>query len=85
LTVEQSARRRIARRLLPFLWLLYAVAFLDRVNVAYAALDMSAISASPIVYSVPAREFSSLVTFSWKFLEQSSWSAGARVDGSLAS
>jgi ACS family tartrate transporter-like MFS transporter len=41
LTVEQSARRRIARRLLPFLWLLYAVAFLDRVNVAYAALDMS--------------------------------------------
>jgi MFS transporter, ACS family, tartrate transporter len=41
LTVEQSARRRIARRLLPFLWLLYAIAFLDRVNVAYAALEMS--------------------------------------------
>jgi MFS transporter, ACS family, tartrate transporter len=40
LTVEQSARRRIARRLLPFLWLLYAIAFLDRVNVAYAALEM---------------------------------------------
>jgi ACS family tartrate transporter-like MFS transporter len=41
LTVEQSARRRIARRLLPFLWVLYAIAFLDRVNVAYAVLDMS--------------------------------------------
>jgi MFS transporter, ACS family, tartrate transporter len=41
LTVEQSARRHIARRLLPFLWLLYVIAFLDRVNVAYAALDMS--------------------------------------------
>jgi MFS transporter, ACS family, tartrate transporter len=41
LTVEQSARRRIARRLLPFLWLLYVIAFLDRVNVAYAALEMS--------------------------------------------
>ena len=41
LTVEQSARRRIARRLLPFLWLLYIIAFLDRVNVAYAALEMS--------------------------------------------
>jgi D-galactonate transporter len=27
--------------LLPFLWLLYVVAFLDRVNVAYAALEMS--------------------------------------------
>ncbi len=40
-TIEQSARRRIAIRLLPFLWLLYVVAFLDRVNVAYAALEMS--------------------------------------------
>src|SRR5580704_8708070 len=40
-SVEQSARRRIALRLLPFLWLLYVVAFLDRVNVAYAALQMS--------------------------------------------
>ena len=41
LTIEQSTRRRIARRLLPFLWLLYVIAFLDRVNVAYAALEMS--------------------------------------------
>ena len=41
LTIEQSTRRRIARRLLPFLWLLYIIAFLDRVNVAYAALEMS--------------------------------------------
>jgi len=41
LAVEQSARRSIALRLLPFLWLLYVVAFLDRVNVAYAALEMS--------------------------------------------
>jgi MFS transporter, ACS family, tartrate transporter len=41
LAIEQNARRRIAIRLLPFLWLLYVVAFLDRVNVAYAALEMS--------------------------------------------
>ncbi len=41
LPVAQSARRRIACRLLPFLWLLYVIAFLDRVNVAYAALEMS--------------------------------------------
>jgi ACS family tartrate transporter-like MFS transporter len=40
-STEHSARRRIARRLLPFLWLLYMIAFLDRVNVAYAALEMS--------------------------------------------
>jgi ACS family tartrate transporter-like MFS transporter len=41
LAIGQNARRRIAFRLLPFLWLLYVVAFLDRVNVAYAALEMS--------------------------------------------
>jgi len=40
-TLEQDTRLRIAIRLLPFLWLLYVVAFLDRVNVAYAALEMS--------------------------------------------
>ncbi|HZP33836.1 MAG TPA: MFS transporter [Candidatus Acidoferrales bacterium] len=33
--------RRIARRLLPFLFVLYVVAFLDRVNVGYAGLEMS--------------------------------------------
>src|SRR5690349_25097940 len=41
LSVEHRARRRIALRLLPFLWLLYMIAFVDRVNVAYAALEMS--------------------------------------------
>ena len=40
-SVEQSARRRIAQRLLPFVWLLYVIAFLDRVNVAYAGLEMT--------------------------------------------
>jgi ACS family tartrate transporter-like MFS transporter len=35
------ARRHIARRLLPFLFVLYLVAFLDRVNVGYAGLEMS--------------------------------------------
>ena len=39
--VARSARARIARRLLPFLWLLYIIAFLDRVNVAYAGLQMT--------------------------------------------
>jgi ACS family tartrate transporter-like MFS transporter len=39
--IERSARRRIAIRILPFLWFLYVIAFLDRVNVAYAALTMS--------------------------------------------
>lgn len=38
--VGQRARRRIARRLLPFLFLLYVIAFIDRMNVGAAALQM---------------------------------------------
>lgn len=34
------ARRRIARRLLPFLFILYIANYLDRTNLAYAALEM---------------------------------------------
>ena len=37
----ERATRRIARRLLPFLFVLYVIAFLDRVNVGYAGLEMS--------------------------------------------
>jgi MFS family permease len=40
-TIGLSAHRRIARRLLPFLFLLFVIAFLDRVNVSYAALEMT--------------------------------------------
>src|SRR5689334_8660368 len=36
----QRARRRIAKRLLPFLFLLYVIAFLDRMNIGAAALQM---------------------------------------------
>src|SRR5262249_22683274 len=38
--VARRARHRTARRLLPFLFLLYVVAFLDRMNVGAAALQM---------------------------------------------
>jgi MFS transporter, ACS family, tartrate transporter len=38
--VAERARRRITRRLMPFLVCLFVVAFLDRVNVGYAALEM---------------------------------------------
>jgi MFS transporter, ACS family, tartrate transporter len=38
--VSQGARCRIAIRLLPFLFILYIVAFLDRMNVGAAALQM---------------------------------------------
>ena len=39
--IGERARRRIAWRLLPFLFLLYIISFLDRVNVGYAALEMT--------------------------------------------
>jgi len=38
--VALRARHRIARRLLPFLFLLYVIAFLDRMNIGAAALQM---------------------------------------------
>jgi ACS family tartrate transporter-like MFS transporter len=39
--VGQRARRRIAYRLLPFVFLLYVVNYIDRVNVSFANLRMS--------------------------------------------
>lgn len=36
-----TARRKIARRLLPFLFLIYMTAFIDRVNVGFAGLEMT--------------------------------------------
>jgi MFS transporter, ACS family, tartrate transporter len=39
--VAERAAKRIGWRLLPFLFVLYVIAFLDRVNVGYAGLEMS--------------------------------------------
>lgn len=51
LPAAERARRRIARRLLPYLFVLYVVAYLDRVNVGYAALDMTSdLSFTPSQY-----------------------------------
>jgi sugar phosphate permease len=40
LQTGETARTRIARRLLPFLFLLYVANYLDRTNIAYATLGM---------------------------------------------
>jgi ACS family tartrate transporter-like MFS transporter len=40
-TISQSALRKARRRIIPFLFLLYVVAYLDRVNVGFGALDMN--------------------------------------------
>lgn len=39
--VAARARKRIMRRLIPYLFALYIVNYLDRVNVSYAALEMT--------------------------------------------
>jgi ACS family tartrate transporter-like MFS transporter len=39
--VTHATRLRVAWRLLPYLFVLYVVAFLDRVNVSYAAIGMT--------------------------------------------
>jgi len=38
--IAERTRRKITRRLVPFLFLLYIISYLDRVNLGYAALDM---------------------------------------------
>jgi ACS family tartrate transporter-like MFS transporter len=40
--ISQRARRRVAYRLLPFVFLLYIINYIDRVNVSFANLRMSA-------------------------------------------
>jgi MFS transporter, ACS family, tartrate transporter len=53
-----SARRKIAIRLLPFLFTLYLVNYIDRVNVSFAALRMSAdLGLSDRVYGLGAGIF----------------------------
>ncbi|HEV2987292.1 MAG TPA: MFS transporter, partial [Candidatus Angelobacter sp.] len=56
--VADRARRRITRRILPYLFILFIVAFLDRVNVSYAALEMTKdLNFSPEVYGFGAGIF----------------------------
>lgn len=39
--MAERTRKRINRHLLPFLFLLYIIAFLDRINISFAGLDMT--------------------------------------------
>jgi len=56
--IGASARRRIGRRLIPYLFLLYIIAYLDRVNVGFAALQMTGeLGFSPRVFGFGAGIF----------------------------
>lgn len=39
-TLEQAVLSKVSRRLIPFMFVLYVVAYLDRINVGFAALQM---------------------------------------------
>ncbi|MFL6332270.1 MAG: MFS transporter [Pyrinomonadaceae bacterium] len=57
-TVGERARRRVTRRLMPYLFLLYVIAYLDRVNVGYATLEMTHdLAFTPEVYGFGAGVF----------------------------
>ncbi len=57
-TLEQITMRRVALRVVPFLCLLYTIAFIDRINVGFAALSMSAdLGLSPTAFGFGAGLF----------------------------
>ena len=57
-TLERTTLRAVSRRLIPFLFILYVVSFLDRVNVGFAALEMNRdLGLSPAVYGFGAGIF----------------------------
>lgn len=39
--MEADVQRKVARRLIPFMFLLYVVSYLDRINIGFAALQMN--------------------------------------------
>jgi ACS family tartrate transporter-like MFS transporter len=41
MSIEARTIRKLKVRILPFVWLLYIVAFLDRINIGFAALTMN--------------------------------------------
>ena len=56
--IEQTTIRKVTWRLIPFLFLLYVVAWLDRVNVGFAALQMNSdLGFSSSVYGFGAGVF----------------------------
>jgi ACS family tartrate transporter-like MFS transporter len=55
---QATALARVSRRLIPFLFLLYILNFLDRVNVGFAALEMNRdLDFGPEVYGLGAGIF----------------------------
>lgn len=59
MTVEERAFRTGTRRLIPFLFLIHMVAYLDRVNVSFAQLQLEDdLDFSDIIFGLGAGIFS---------------------------
>ena len=73
--IAESALRKVRWRLIPFLFLLYIIAYLDRVNVGFAAIDMNRdLGFSTAVYGLG----SGIFFLSYTLLEVPSNLMGAR-------
>ena len=63
-TIEESAYRKVTLRIMPFLMICYVVAYLDRVNVGFAKLQMlSDLKFSEAVYGLGAGIFFTVISF----------------------
>ena len=77
--IEHRTRHNIALRLLPFLFILNIVNYVDRTNLGFAATRMERdLGFSDRVFGMGV-EFSLPVTWRCKFLERCWWSDGARA------
>jgi hypothetical protein len=82
---EHATRRRISIRLLPFVFLLYVISYVDRVNVSFANLRMSAdLRFSDRIFGL-GPEFSLWVTFCLRFQARSLSNVGVHANGWPAS
>ncbi len=53
--LEKKVMRKVTLRIIPFIMLLYFIAFLDRVNIGFAALTMNQdLAFSPTVFGLGA-------------------------------
>jgi ACS family tartrate transporter-like MFS transporter len=84
--LARRTRRRISRRLVPFLFVLYVLNYIDRVNISYAALNMT----DELGFSNAVFGFGAGIFFIGYFLLQipatlliETWSARSFIGGSL--
>jgi sugar phosphate permease len=83
--LARTVPAKVRRRLIPFMFVLYVVSYLDRINVGFAALQMNEdLRFSPAVYGL-APGSSSSATACWRCRATWCWRASARGAGSRAS